>query len=175
MDDAAAIAEAQVRSREHLRPWEPRRPDHWFTAEGQAERLKGMLERYVAGRAVPWLLVEGDRVVGAITLADLVPGPFRNADLGYWIDVTAVGRGLATAAVKAVADVADKELLLHRLAASTRTTNTASQRVLAKCGFARIGTAPEYLHTDGAWRECHLWQLILNSRDPGEPPSVSGR
>lgn len=171
LDDAAALAEAQVRSREHLKPWEPYRSEHWFTAAGQAERLQGQLERYERGQVVPWLLVEGDRVIGAATLADVVPGPLRSADLGYWIDVTAVGRGLATAAVQAVAELADTELRLHRIEASTMIDNTRSQRVLTKCGFVEFGTAADYLYIDGAWRDCHLFQRILNTRAPGEPPA----
>ena len=168
IEDAEAIAEAQVRSREHLRPWEPYRPDAWFTAAGQAERLQGQLERHKYGQVVPWLLVEGSRVIGAATLTDIVPGPFRSGSLGYWIDVGAVGRGLATAAVQAVAEIADVELRLHRIEASTLINNTPSQRVLTKCGFVQIGTAPDYLHIDGAWRDCHLFQRILNTRAPGE-------
>ncbi|MDX6293207.1 MAG: [ribosomal protein S5]-alanine N-acetyltransferase [Kribbellaceae bacterium] len=167
LEDAEALAEAQVRSRDHLRPWDPRRTDAWFTAAGQATRLLAQLERHKNGQVVPWVLVEGDRIIGAATLTDIVPGPFRSASLGYWVDGGAVGRGLATAAVRAVADIADTELRLHRIEASTLTNNLASQRVLAKCGFSQIGTAPAYLHIDGAWRDCHLFQRILNSREPG--------
>ncbi|GAA1569911.1 ribosomal protein S5-alanine N-acetyltransferase [Kribbella sancticallisti] len=168
LGDAQAIADAQVRNREHLRPWEPRRSEEWFTAAAQAERLEGQLERYQRGQVVPWLMVEGDRVVGAITLTDIVPGPFRSAALGYWVDAEALGRGLASTAVETVAGIADTELRLHRIAASTVTHNVASQRVLDKCGFTRIGTAPDYLHIDGAWSTSHLYQRILNTRAPGE-------
>jgi ribosomal-protein-alanine N-acetyltransferase len=167
LEDAEALAEAQVRNRDHLRPWDPRRTDAWFTATGQAQRLEGQLERHKNGQVMPWVLVEGDRIIGAATLTDIVPGPFRSASLGYWVDGGAVGQGVATAAVRAVADVADTELRLHRIEASTLTTNLASQRVLAKCGFSQIGTAPTYLHIDGGWRDCHLFQRILNSREPG--------
>jgi ribosomal-protein-alanine N-acetyltransferase len=167
LDDAEPLAEAQVRNRDHLRPWDPRRTEAWFTAAGQAARLSGQLERHKNGQVMPWVLVEGDRIIGAATLTDIVPGPFRSASLGYWVDGGAVGRGLATVAVRAVADIADTQLRLHRIEASTLTNNLASQRVLAKCGFSQIGTAPTYLHIDGAWRDCHLFQRILNSRGPG--------
>lgn len=85
LDDAAALADAYTRSWDHLAPWEPARPESWFTPSGQRERLTASLERYKNGQIVPWLLIEGDRVVGVITLSDLVRGPFRNADLGYWL------------------------------------------------------------------------------------------
>ena len=166
-DDASALADAQNRSREHLRPWDPARADKWFTAAGQAERVASQLERYKNGQVVPWVLADGDRVVGQITLSDLVPGPFRSASLGYWLAVDALARGLATRAVEAVAEIADSELKLHRIEASTLTGNIASQRVLIRTGFQQIGTAPTYLHIDGYWQDCNLYQRILNDREPG--------
>ncbi|NUR98762.1 MAG: GNAT family N-acetyltransferase [Kribbellaceae bacterium] len=169
LDDAAAFAEAQVRNREHLRPWEPVRSERWFTTAGQVDRLRSQLVRFERREVVPWFLFQDDRVVGAMTLTDIVPGPFRSASLGYWIDAGLLGKGLATTAVRAVAEIADRELLLHRIEASTLITNEASQRVLTKCGFARIGTAPDNLHIAGAWQDCHLYQRILNTRLPGEP------
>jgi ribosomal-protein-alanine N-acetyltransferase len=170
LGDAAAFAEAQVRNREHLRPWEPVRSERWFTTAGQTDRLAQQLERFERREVVPWFLFQGDRVVGAMTLNDIVPGPFRSASLGYWIDAELLGKGLATAAVQAVAEVADQELLLHRIEASTLTHNVASQKVLKKAGFSQIGSAPDYLHIDGAWRDCHLFQRILNTRLPGAHP-----
>ena len=168
LNDAAGFADAQVRNREHLRQWEPVRPDDWFTEAGQTERLQAQLARHRAGQVVPWLMFAGDRVVGAVTLTDIVPGPFRSASLGYWVDGEMLGKGLATKAVKTIAEVADTELRLHRIEASTLTNNEASQRVLLKCGFEQIGSARDYLHIDGGWRDCHLYQRILNTRAPGE-------
>ncbi|MGW2940119.1 GNAT family N-acetyltransferase [Streptomyces sp. NPDC001156] len=45
-------------------------------------------------------------------------------------------------------------------------SNLGSQRVLAKCGFEAIGTARNYLHNDGEWRNHMLFQKILNDRAP---------
>lgn len=96
LDDAAGFAAAQLRNRDHLAPWEPVRSEAWFTEAGQKERLQAQLERYKNGQVVPWLMISGDRVVGAMTLTDIVPGPFRSTSLGYWVDVELLGRGLAT-------------------------------------------------------------------------------
>ncbi|GAA1597417.1 MULTISPECIES: GNAT family N-acetyltransferase [Kribbella] len=167
LDDAPALADAQTLSREHLRRWEPVRTEKWFTTAGQVERLQYQLERHKNGQVVPWVLASGRRIVGAITLSDLVPGPFRSASLGYWVSADSIGKGLATRAVEAVAEIADAELKLHRIEASTLTGNVASQRVLSRAGFQQIGTAPTYLHIDGYWQDCNLYQRILNNREPG--------
>ncbi|NJP95544.1 GNAT family N-acetyltransferase [Nonomuraea sp. FMUSA5-5] len=162
--DAEALLAAYVRNRDHLRRWEPRRPDEFFTLAGQAERLKSLLELQARGQAAAWVLADGDLVVGRMTLSNIVRGPWLNADLGYWIDAGYVGRGLATTAVREVCRIADQELGLHRLAASTLLDNEASQSVLRKCGFEQFGEAPRYLEIDGRWQDHRLFQLILNDR-----------
>lgn len=165
-EDSASLCRAIVRNRDHLRPWEPRRGEEFFTERGQAERVAGQLKEQAAGRLVPWVLAVGYEVVGAVTLPNVALGPFRIANLGYWVDAQRVGRGLATAAVRAACRAADEQLGLHRVEAGTVVANLASQRVLAKCDFAVIGTAPEYLHIDGEWRDHVLFQMILNGRSP---------
>ncbi|MDQ0796084.1 GNAT family N-acetyltransferase [Streptomyces sp. B1I3] len=167
LGDAASFAEALIRSRSYMRRWEPERPASFYTPEGQRQRLTGLLADRDAGRAMPWVLAdEEDRVVGAMTLASIERGPFRNARLGYWVDVDRAGRGLATAAVGRVCEAARDGLGLHRIEAGTVVDNTASQRVLTKCGFVQIGTAPRYLHIDGAWADHRLFQRILHDGPP---------
>ncbi|MFE9500757.1 GNAT family N-acetyltransferase [Streptomyces collinus] len=166
-EDVSALCRAYLRNRDHLRPWEPRRGEDFFTEQGQAERVDGQLKERDAGRLVPWVLTLGQEVVGEVTLSNVTLGPFRSANLGYWIDAECVGRGLATEAVRAACQVADEQLDLHRIEAGTVIANLGSQRVLVKCGFALIGTAPEYLHIDDDWRYHVLFQKILNGRSPG--------
>ncbi|MFG2778107.1 GNAT family N-acetyltransferase [Streptomyces prunicolor] len=114
----------------------------------------------------PWILVSGGRIAGAVTLSGVVLGPFRSASLGYWIAADRQGRGLATAAVERVCRTARETAGLHRLEASTRLDNPASQRVLEKAGFEPIGMAPRYPHIGGEWRDHRLFQRILHDGDP---------
>jgi ribosomal-protein-alanine N-acetyltransferase len=167
VDDAEALADAYARSAAHLAPWEPARPDNWATPAGQRERLMAVVERYENGSLVPFLLFEGDRVVGGITVSDPVGGCFRNGDLGYWIAADATGRGLATRAVEAVVELADTELKLHRLEASTLLHNEISQHVLRRTGFTQVGSAPNYLYIQNEWQDCNIYHRILNNRPPG--------
>ncbi|MEU5168975.1 GNAT family N-acetyltransferase [Streptomyces mutomycini] len=167
LTDAESFAEALTRSRAYMRPWEPARPEAFYTPEGQAQRLTGLLADRDAGRVMPWALADDeDRVVGAMTLVCIERGPFRNARLGYWTDVGRAGRGLATAAVSRVCELARDELGLHRIEAGTVVDNAASQRVLAKCGFELYGTAPRYLHINGAWQDHRMFQRILHDGSP---------
>ncbi|WP_335939048.1 GNAT family N-acetyltransferase [Streptomyces sp. PTD5-9] len=166
-DDAASLAAALTRSRAFMRPWEPVRPEAFYTEQGQRERLAGVLADREAGRSMPWVLAdEQDRAVGGFTLSNIVLGPFCSASLGYWVDVDYAGRGLATVAVRRICELARDGLRLHRIEAGTVVDNVASQRVLAKCGFEQYGMAPRCLHIDGEWRDHRLFQRILHDDPP---------
>ncbi|MCO8305700.1 MULTISPECIES: GNAT family N-acetyltransferase [Streptomyces] len=163
-EDAEALLDAYVRNREHLRPTSPHRDESFFTRDGQAARLRDQLEQWEAGRTVPWVLAGDGRILGTVTLSHIVLGPWRNAHLGYWVDAGHLGRKLATGATRFACRAADEHLGLHRVEASTLVENVPSQRVLLGCGFTRIGSAPEYLHIAGAWRDHLIFQRVLNDR-----------
>ena len=61
------------------------------------------------------------------------------AETGYWIARKFWGRGIATAALKAVAGLAFERDDIVRLEAGVYSNNPASMRVLEKCGFEREG------------------------------------
>ena len=84
-EDAPALAAAYQRNRTYLAPWEPLRPDAFFTEEGQRSVIDAKLALFQAGSEVPWVLADGGRIVGTITLTGIVRGPFLSANLGYWI------------------------------------------------------------------------------------------
>lgn len=165
--DVEALADAYRRNRAHLRRWEPSRAESYFTADGQLVRFQAQSRLRDERRLMAWVLADGDRIVGAVTLSQVTFGAFRSASLGYWVDVDRTGAGLATSAVAEVCRLARHRLGLHRLEASTMLENEPSARVLGKCGFEPIGVAPRYLWIDDAWRDHRLYQRVLHD----EPPS----
>ncbi|HYO39932.1 MAG TPA: GNAT family protein [Nocardioidaceae bacterium] len=161
LTDAGALADAYRRNREHLAPWEPDRPDSFFTAAGQASAVLEQLALVRRGLLVAWVLTRGEEVVGRLNLNNIVLGVLRSASLGYWVDARHLRRGLATGAVEqACAEALARGL--HRLEAGTLLHNTASQGVLEACGFRVYGLAPSYLFLGGAWQDHRLFQRVLH-------------
>ncbi|MFF1830449.1 GNAT family N-acetyltransferase [Paenarthrobacter sp. NPDC058040] len=159
--DAEPLADAYTRNARHLAPWEPHRDVSFFSAAGQETVIRSKLSQFDAGSEVPWLILSEEAILGTITLTGIVRGPFLSANLGYWVDGPHTGKGLARAAVAAVLAMAVQELALHRVQAATLVHNTASQSVLKRNGFERIGLAPNYLKIDGTWQDHVLFQRIL--------------
>ncbi|GIF13535.1 GNAT family N-acetyltransferase [Actinoplanes teichomyceticus] len=164
--DAPALLDAYVRNRDHLRPFYPPRPDSFWTLDGQRKGLDSLLRQHADGTLFACALQRGDRIVGCASLHGIVLGPMCSTSLGYWVDAGEVGKGLAGATVANLCRIADQELGLHRVEASTGQTNLASQRVLTKNGFRHFGTARDYLYLDGTWQDSLLFQRVLNDRPP---------
>jgi [ribosomal protein S5]-alanine N-acetyltransferase len=158
--DAAELAGLLAANRAFLAPWDPLRSDGYFTAETQLAGITDALERHKQGLILPHVIVDAGRIVGRITLNGIVRGPFLSCSVGYWLGQSATGRGLASAALREVVGIAFGELGLHRVQAETLLHNVASQRVLERNGFARIGVAPAYLRIQGRWQDHILFQLV---------------
>jgi [ribosomal protein S5]-alanine N-acetyltransferase len=161
-DDAEVFAELLTRNRAFLAPWDPVRPEEYFSAEGQRTLLERSLRRLGEGVDWPGVITVDGAPVGRVNLNNLIRGAFCSADLGYWVDQAHNGRGVATAAIGAVVRLAFTELGLHRVQAGTLLHNRASQRVLERNGFTRIGMAPRYLQIAGRWQDHLLFQRLAD-------------
>ena len=164
-EDAPAVTKLLVDNREFLAPWEPVRPDEFFTLERQQAIIADVLTAYEQGAMVPHVIV-GDQgeVVGRINLNTIVRGAFQSCSVGYWVGAEQNGRGYATKAVDDIKRVAFEEHALHRVEASTLLDNLRSQRVLERNGFVRFGVAPTYLNIAGKWQDCALYQVITTAQ-----------
>jgi ribosomal-protein-alanine N-acetyltransferase len=164
LDDAAAMADAYRRNREHLAPWDPTRDPAFYTEQGQVAVVAGQLAAVRTGHVAAWVIEHQGRVAGRINLNNIIRGVLRSGSLGYWVDAAHLGRGVASGAVEEVCVLAHAEGL-HRVEAGTLLHNVASQRVLRRCGFEHYGTAPRFLFIGGAWQDHRLYQRILHD-DP---------
>jgi ribosomal-protein-alanine N-acetyltransferase len=161
LDDVPVLAELLRVNRDFLAPWDPVREDVYFTPGGQLAVVRALLEQHAQGVALPHVIVNSSgRVVGRVTVNNIVLGAFRSAQLGYWVGAEDNGRGHATAAVGEIMDIVFGELRLHRLEAGTLRHNVRSRRVLERNGFSRIGVAEKYLHIAGRWQDHVLFQAL---------------
>jgi len=166
-DDAPALAEQLRVNRAFLAPWEPIRGEEYYSVEGQRKAVEAALDEHRQGRCLPHVILgEAGQVVGRITLSGIVRGAFQSASVGYWVAEAYNGRGLATAALRHIVRLAFDDLRLHRVQAEVQPHNVASQRVLERNGFTRIGFAPRYLAIAGEWRD-HIPYRALHPRRGG--------
>jgi ribosomal-protein-alanine N-acetyltransferase len=157
-EDAEELAALYLSNREFLAPFEPVRPPGFFTAETQRERIAAR----GADGFHQFAILDGDAIAGTITVFRILREALQSGTIGYWVDHERNGRGLATAAVEEIVAYMFHELDLHRAEAGTLVDNAASQRVLVKSGFDRIGLARRYLRINDEWRDFYLFQRLAD-------------
>jgi ribosomal-protein-alanine N-acetyltransferase len=158
LTDAAAWSRIRLRDRDHLQPWEPTGTGPWESRNHLSSwpvlwsSLKSEARK---GRMIPFAIELDGRFVGQLTVGNIVRGALRSAWIGYWVASASSGMGIATAALALGLDHCFGPVGLHRVEATVRPENAASQAVLRNVGFREEGLLRRYLDVDGAWRD-HL-------------------
>ena len=107
-------------------------------------KARGLLSPYVIED------IETGGLLGGLSLHHL--DPMRDAvEIGYWLFVSARGRGVATRTVRAAVEHAFANGI-QRVEAHVRVGNVASERVLERVGFVREGIKRRYLRRGGEER-----------------------
>jgi RimJ/RimL family protein N-acetyltransferase len=166
-EDAPAMVAAQNASLEHLRPW-------MLWAQRAAEegdtalRLALAREAMDAGGDASWAMFDrvgtDEVVVGACGLHDRVGAGGR--DIGYWVHVDWVGRGVATRAAAGLTWVAFERLGLERVEVHCDVDNQRSAAVPQRLGFTHVRTVEDARHSAPAnTGRMMIWQLLRTEWD----------
>jgi len=100
-------------------------------------KARGLLSPYVIADT------NSAEILGGLTLHHF--DPLRDAvEVGYWLFVSARGRGVATRAVRAAVEHA-VATGIYRVEAHVRIGNVGSERVLERLGFQREGIKKRFL------------------------------
>jgi RimJ/RimL family protein N-acetyltransferase len=89
----------------------------------------------------------------------------QTAELFYWLGERFWGRGIATSAVRAVANHVIIHFRLARLSALPYSDNPASCRVLEKAGFSREGILRNNAVKDGRSLDQVVYAIATESRE----------
>ena len=119
------------------RPWVKRKPDPDFT----------------------WgiVLKETNAVIGDVSIFDIENA--RMGSVGYRLDPDLWGHGYVTEALRAAVEFIFTHTELDRLHATADVRNTASNRVLEKCGFVHEGTI-RHGKMVSVYCDYHIWGLL---------------
>lgn len=153
-DHAAAVLAFELANRGYFAASISDRGDEFF--DHFAERHAALLAQQEAGLAAFHVLVAEDgSVLGRFNLLFTADG---TAELGYRVAEHVAGRGVATATVRELCQLAGRRYGLRTLRAATSHENVASQKVLAKAGFISVGPAApaDIGGKQGMWYQLHL-------------------
>ncbi|HYN94620.1 MAG TPA: GNAT family N-acetyltransferase [Pilimelia sp.] len=174
-----------------LRPWRPADADavHRACQDPLIQRWTGVPSPYLrdhaegfvgeisprawaAGTGAPFGVFDAGTgaLVGSCGLITITP-QLRSAEIGYWTAPWARGRGVATAATRAVGRWAFDALGLRRLTWQAEVGNHASRLVALRAGFQVTGTLPLAQPLPGGLPDGWIGALLPDDL-AGEPPAV---
>jgi RimJ/RimL family protein N-acetyltransferase len=116
-----------------------------------------------------WWIATGSKQNGAVTRAIEYQGLFvgsvaiapqtgwRNqlGEIGYWVGEGYWGKGIASAALNRMTDYGFEELELRKLYAPVLAPNTASMKVLTKCGYLLEAILKSEVQKGGVYFDIH--------------------
>jgi [ribosomal protein S5]-alanine N-acetyltransferase len=134
---APAVLAFERANRSYFASFISDRGDEFF--DHFTDRFDALLAEQETGICAFYVLVAEDgSVLGRFNLFDIGDG---TANLGYRVAQHVAGQGVATATVRELCRLAAERHGLRTLRAATSHENAASQKVLAKAGFAPTGPA----------------------------------
>jgi len=172
VSDLPAIVDYFTTNRAYLAPWEPIRPDVFYTEDYWRLQLRDNVEQLDHDTAVRLgIFLPGigpQPMIGTLNLNQLSRGVFQAGILGYSLDEGWQGRGIMRESLQRLINYAFHDLNLHRLMANAMPRNHRSLALLDRLGFVREGYARAYLRIAGVWED-HVLTALTNEQwqEPG--------
>lgn len=163
-----------------LRPWRPGDKDDLLRNADNRKVWRNLMDRfphpYTGADADAWLqgaqrpgrsvhlAVEVDgHAAGGIGAIAQEENYRATARFGYWLGEPYWGKGIATAASRAMVAHLAEGRRFARLEAPVFEWNPQSMRVLEKAGFVREGTLRRSVTKDGQLIDCVLYALVFDA------------
>jgi ribosomal-protein-alanine N-acetyltransferase len=125
------------------------------------------------GEALPFAICVDARFAGQLTLGGIQRSALQSGWVGYWVDSTVHGHGVATVAVALAVAHALGPVGLHRVEATIAPENAASRAVVGHLGLREEGLLRRYLDIDGAWRDHLLFAMTAEELPGGPDPAAA--
>jgi len=161
LEDAESLLSLRLRNRIAHQQFEPRHDEEFYTLQGQQQLLERRTIEALQDKAYMFgiYLLDG-RLIGQITISNIVRGVGQFADIGYLIDHEVQAKGYMTAAVGLILQFAFRSLGLHRVQAAILVHNIASRRVLEKNHFQPEGVARSFIKINGEWQDHQTYAIL---------------
>lgn len=149
-----------------------RDPDIYRMLGADAEKLPPLTEEQakawvenIAGHPATWVMEWQGRAIGEILLDNFVEADKRAALIIGILAPEAIGKGLGTEAITAIAEFAFDTLHLHKLSMRVLAFNTRAIRAYERVGFIREGLERESALIGGVWHDDVIVGLLKRDFD----------
>jgi RimJ/RimL family protein N-acetyltransferase len=123
--------------------------DSWLEIDREATKQHGRLAHWAIRN-------EQGAFLGGLGLVSGQAFESHRAEIGYWLGKPHWGQGIMTAVVRRICEIAFAEFGLVKITAHVFSDNSASARVLEKCGFQLEGLLRKHYLKDGRLLDSRL-------------------
>lgn len=157
-EDAEELFAVIDRNRARLREWLP-----WVAPKYSIDDARSFLPRTAAEferrDSLTWLIRHEGAICGVIDLHK-IDHVHRNTSIGYWIDEAHSGKGLMTAAARAIITEGFKNFALHRIEIRCAVQNHRSCAVPRRLGFVEEGILREAEWLYDHWVDLRVFSML---------------
>jgi len=156
-------------SLDHLRPWMPWAEEEPVSMQTRIDRIRRFRANFDLGREFIYGIFDPTEktVFGGTGLHLSIEGNAR--EIGYWIHVEHINRGLASEATAALTKVAFEIDKVDRVEIHCGPENVRSAAIPKKLGFEHEATLKRrFFYADGRPRDTLIWSLFASDY-PGSP------
>lgn len=141
--------------------WSPH-PDVYYTSD----YLRFISKKYKNGEFYDWGIVdkESERLIGTCGFVSIDTSN-KSAEIGYVLSPQYWKMGIATEVVTAVLDFGFSHLELNRIVGRYMVENTASLRVMEKCGMKFEGVARQGMFIKNKFRDIGYCSILWSDRE----------
>lgn len=155
------------REREYLREWLPW-VDSTTEVEYTANFIRISLEQFARGDGLAAGIWVGTEFAGGIG-THKIDWLNRRAEIGYWLASGFQGRGIVTAACRALISHAFDDLKLNRLEIRCATGNVKSCAIPKRLGFHFEGRSREAQLVNGVYLDLNVYAMLCREWNPAAP------
>ncbi len=123
--------------------------------------LRVVTQQYLDGVPSPWGIVDKDlgKLIGTIGY-HIWSYPNGYAEVGYALSKDYWNKGIITEAFKEVIKFGFEHMRLNRVEATCKLPNTASEKVMQKCGLKYEGILHKKLFAKGEYHDLKLYAIL---------------
>ena len=163
--DASELFALTDRNRAHLGPWLPWVP---FTtsAADSLDFIRATRRQFEHDEGMQLALVDADGAIAGVAGFHRFDWANRATSIGYWLAADRQGRGLMTAAVRALVAHAFDERGLHRIEIAAAVGNARSRAIPERLGFRAEGVRREAERHGDRYLDLVVYALLATDPRP---------
>ncbi|MBE5965729.1 MAG: GNAT family N-acetyltransferase [Lachnospiraceae bacterium] len=154
-------------NKSHFEPWEPKRPNNFYTLFYQKASLSAEYHQMAEGKLLRYWVFHKDNtdeIIGTVCFQNFLRAPYLSCSLGYKYGYKYIHKGYAYESIQKGIRLVWDEYNMHRIEAYIMPSNKPSLRLIKRLDFVYEGLCYSYACINDQWSD-HKRYALINPAD----------